>query len=59
MINILIDGNYIFHKTFGVFAGYGSNVDPGKVLKSKSDQSMFIRKIATDLCSSLKMLPVG
>ena len=59
MINILIDGNYIFHKTFGVFAGYGSNVDPGKVLKSKSDQSMFIRKIATDLCSSLKMLPIG
>jgi 5'-3' exonuclease len=59
MINILIDGNYIFHKTFGIFAGYGSNVDPGKVLKSKSDQSMFIRKIATDLCASLKMLPIG
>jgi len=59
MINILVDGNYIFHKTFGVFAGYGSNVDPGKVLKSKSEQSMFIRKIATDLCSSLKMLPQG
>ena len=59
MINILIDGNYIFHKTFGIFAGYGSNVDPGKVLKSKSDQSMFIRKISTDLTASLKLLPVG
>jgi len=59
MINILIDGNYIFHKTFGIYAGYGSNIDPGKVLKSKSDQSMFIRKIATDLCASLKMLPTG
>jgi 5'-3' exonuclease len=58
MINILCDGNYVFHKTFGVFAGYG-NVDPGKVLKSKSDQAMFIRKVATDLTASLKLLPAG
>ncbi len=58
MINILTDGNYIFHKTFGIFAGYG-NVDPGKVLSKKSDQAMFIRKVATDLCSSLNNLPSG
>jgi 5'-3' exonuclease len=58
MINVCIDGNYIFHKTFGIFAGYGT-VDPGKVLKDKGDQAMFIRKISTDLCSALKMLPAG
>ena len=58
MINILIDGNYIFHKTFGIFGGYG-NIDPGKVLKDKSEQSAFIRKVSTDLCSSLKMIPQG
>jgi hypothetical protein len=58
MINICIDGNNIFHKTFGVFAGYGS-VDPAKILAKKSDQSMFIRKVATDLCASLKNLPTG
>lgn len=58
MINICIDGNNIFHKTFGVFAGYGS-IDPAKVLSKKSDQSMFIRKAATDLCASLKNLPTG
>ena len=58
MINICVDGNYIFHKTFGVFAGYG-NVDPGKVFSKKSDQTMFIRKVATDLCSSLNNLPSG
>jgi 5'-3' exonuclease len=58
MINILVDGNYIFHKTFGIFGGYG-NVDPGKVLKDKSEQSAFIRKVSTDLCSSLKMIPQG
>jgi len=59
MVNILIDGNYIMHKTFGIFAGYGKNIDPGKILARKEDQSAFVRKIATDLCSSLKMLPSG
>lgn len=58
MVNICIDGNYIFHKTFGIFAGY-SNVDPGKKLSDKKDRSLFIRKIATDLCSSLRDLPKG
>lgn len=58
MINILIDGNYIFHKTFGIFGGYGK-VDPGKILKTKSEQGAFIRKVSTDLCSSLKFLPPG
>ena len=58
MINVLIDGNYIFHKTFGVFGGYGSK-NPGDVLKSENEQSMFIRKISTDLCSSLRSIPTG
>lgn len=58
MINICVDGNYIFHKTFGIFAGYG-NVDPSQVLSKKSDQAMFIRKVATDLCAALKSLPTG
>jgi 5'-3' exonuclease len=58
MINIAVDGNYIFHKTFGIFAGYGK-VDPGKILKNKKEQSAFIRKISTDLCSSLRDLPTG
>lgn len=58
MINILIDGNYIFHKTFGVFGGYGSK-DPAEILKTAGEQSMFIRKITTDLCSALRTLPVG
>jgi 5'-3' exonuclease len=58
MINILIDGNYFFHKTFGIFGGYGPK-DPAEVLKTQGEQSMFIRKIATDLCASLKLLPTG
>lgn len=59
MTNILVDGNYIFHKTFGVFAGYGKEIDPGKILSGKKDQSMFIRKVSTDLCYALRSLPVG
>lgn len=58
MINILIDGNYIFHKTFGIFGGYGSK-DPAEVLGAKGEQAMFVRKIATDLCASLRLLPTG
>jgi hypothetical protein len=58
MVNVCCDGNYVFHKTFGVFAGY-SGVDPGKTLSNKKDRSLFIRKIATDLCSSLRDLPTG
>ena len=58
MINIICDGNYIFHKTFGIYGGYG-DVDPSKVLKRKEDQASFIRKISTDLCYALKSLPTG
>jgi 5'-3' exonuclease len=58
MVNICIDGNYIFHKTFGVFGGY-SNTDPGKILSNQKQKSLFIRKISTDLCSSLRDLPKG
>ena len=58
MINILIDGNYIFHKTFGVFGGYG-NKNPMDILGTSNEQSMFIRKISTDLTYSLRSIPTG
>ena len=58
MINILIDGNYIFRKTFGVFGGYG-NKNPIDILGTSNEQSMFIRKISTDLTYSLRSIPTG
>lgn len=58
MINILCDGNYIFHKTFGVFGGFGVK-NPAEILGTPGEQSMFIRKVATDLCAGLKLLPQG
>lgn len=56
MINILVDGNYLFHKTFGVFSGFGTK-SPGDVLSSEKDRNMFIRKVITDLCYALNQVP--
>lgn len=56
MITVCIDGNYVFHKTFGIFAGFGSK-SPGDVLSSPAERNMFMRKIITDLCYSLNQIP--
>ena len=56
MITVLVDGNYIFHKTFGIFAGFGGK-SPGDVLSSEAERNMFIRKVMTDLCYSLGQIP--
>jgi len=59
MTNICIDGNYFFYKTFGVFTGFDKDTDPSKILSEYSQRSTLIRKVATDLCSSLKELPTS
>jgi len=56
MVTVLCDGNYIFHKTFGIFSGFGSK-NPGDVLSSEAERNMFVRKVITDLCYSLKQIP--
>ncbi len=56
MATVCIDGNYIFHKTFGIFSGFGSK-NPGDVLSSEAERNMFVRKVITDLCYSLKQIP--
>jgi len=53
---VCLDGNYLFHKTFGIFSGFGSK-DPGDVLSSEAERNMFIRKVITDLCYALKQIP--
>lgn len=56
MINVVIDGNYIFFKTFGVFTGYGEK--SSKIcLSSEAERNMFMRKVITDLCYSLNQIP--
>lgn len=56
MTTVVLDGNYIFHKTFGIFSGFGSK-SPGDVLSSGAERNMFIRKVITDLCYSLNQIP--
>lgn len=56
MISVIIDGNYSFYKTFGVFSSFGSK-SPGDILASEAERNMFIRKIITDLCYSLNQIP--
>ena len=57
MISCCVDLNYVFHKTFGVFSGYGSN-NPGEILSKKSDRNIFMRKMITDFCYTLNHLPI-
>ena len=56
MITVCLDGNYLFHKTFGIFSGFGSK-SPGDVLSSEAERNMFMRKVITDLCYSLNQVP--
>ena len=56
MITVLCDGNYLFHKTFGIFSGFGSK-SPGDILSSDTERNMFLRKVITDLCYSLNQIP--
>jgi hypothetical protein len=55
-INVIIDSNYFFHKTFGIFSGYGAK-NPEEILSSESDRNMFITKVITDLSYSLNQIP--
>jgi 5'-3' exonuclease len=58
MVSVIIDGNYLFHKTFAIFSDFGSK-QPGEVLSQSADQGMFMRKIITDLCYTLNQLPIN
>jgi 5'-3' exonuclease len=55
-INVIIDSNYLFHKTFGIFSGYGAK-NPEEILSSESDRNMFITKVITDLSYLLNQIP--
>jgi len=51
-MNLIFDGNYFFYKTLFTFNGYSNSK---KILGSKKDQEMFIRKVATDISHSIRM----
>lgn len=49
-MNILFDGNYLFHKTFNVFSTYYKGQDMGEVLQDKEKQQVLMRKCVIDMC---------
>lgn len=52
-MNILFDGNYLFHKTFNVFSTYYKGQDMSEVLQDKEKQQVLMRKCIIDMCFAL------
>lgn len=53
-MNILIDGNYAYHKAFSVFSTYYKGQDLGEVLIDSEKQQVLIRKCIIDICSAIR-----
>lgn len=53
-MNLIFDGNYLFYKTLFALGGYSK----GRLLESKQDQEMFVRKIATDMAYAIRAFGV-
>lgn len=49
-MNILFDGNYLFHKTFSIFSTYFKGKDMNEVLADPENQQKLIRKCIIDMC---------
>ena len=54
---ILIDGNYLMHSEYSVFAGYGGGKSESP-LKSDRDQADFMQGVSTKFFHILSVLPV-
>lgn len=52
-MNILFDGNYLFHKTFNVFSTYYKGEDMSDILQDKEKQQVLLRKCIIDMCYAL------
>lgn len=53
-MNILFDGNYLFHRDFSIFSTYYRGEDLSKVLQDKEKQQVLIRKCVTDMCHTVR-----
>lgn len=52
-MNIIFDGNYLFHKTFSVFSNYFKGESMKEILKNDSNKEMLLRKIIIDFTSTI------
>lgn len=53
-MNILFDGNFLYHKTFSIFSTYYKGEEMEAVLQDKEKQQVLIRKCIMDMCFALK-----
>ena len=53
-MNILFDGNYLFHRTFSVFSTYYKGQDLGEVLRDEEKKQVFIRKLVIEICYTVR-----
>lgn len=53
-MNIIFDGNYLFHKSFAVFSKYYKDQDMTAVLADEKNQEILIRKCIIDLCAAVQ-----
>ena len=53
-MNILIDGNYAYHKAFSVFSTYYKSQDLEEVMSDPEKQQVLIRKCIIDICSAIR-----
>ena len=54
-INIIIDGNFIFHQNFAVYVGWNST----NAFPTERDEVSFIQSVANNFFSALRQLPKG
>ena len=54
-MNILFDGNYLYHKTFSIFATYYKGQDMNEVLQDKEKQQVLLRKLVIDMCNTVRL----
>lgn len=53
-MNILFDGNYLYHVSFSVFCNYYKGQDLEQVMADKEKQQVLLRKCVIDLCNTVR-----
>lgn len=53
-MNILFDGNYLFHRNFSIFSTYYKGQDMNEVLQDTEKQQVLLRKCIIDLCHTVR-----
>ena len=52
-MDIIFDGNYLFHRNFSVFSTYYRGESMDKILSDKEKRQVLLRKCITDLCYTI------